>query len=142
MSIMTTPPHDTPALHPDRPGTAAVWRWFGAAGVFTSAVVHLVLWFQGYRDIDVIGPLFLLNAAGGAVLAAAILVWRHWLPLLGGIGFGVLTLTSYLLSATVGFFGVLSPFEFAGVAEIVAAMADIMAIVGSGAALWRERSTK
>ncbi|GAB4085136.1 hypothetical protein GCM10028784_17660 [Myceligenerans cantabricum] len=125
----------------DRSGTSAVWRWFGAAGVFTSAVVHLILWFQGYRDIDIVGPMFLLNAVGGAVLAGAILVWRHWLPLLGGIGFGLLTLTAYLLSATVGFFGVLSQFEFAGVAEVVSAMADIMAVVGSAAALWRERRT-
>lgn len=119
---------------------ATVWRWFGAAGVFVSALVHLVLWFQGYRDIDVVGPLFLLNAVGGVVLAVAILVWRHWLPLLGGIGFGLLTLTAYLLSATVGFFGVLSPFEFAGTTEIIAAMADIVAVVGSGMALRRERA--
>lgn len=118
---------------------AAVWRGFGAAGVFASALVHLVLWFQGYRDIDVVGPLFLLNAVGGIVLTAAIIVWRHRLPLLGGIGFGLLTLTAYLLSATVGFFGVLSPFEFAGTAEVVAAMADVTAVVGSAMALRRER---
>ncbi|WP_460751794.1 hypothetical protein [Myceligenerans cantabricum] len=138
---MAPSPHDAPVIPEDRSGTSAVWRWFGAAGVFTSAVVHLILWFQGYRDIDIVGPMFLLNAVGGAVLAGAILVWRHWLPLLGGIGFGLLTLTAYLLSATVGFFGVLSQFEFAGVAEVVSAMADIMAVVGSAAALWRERRT-
>ncbi|GAB3169658.1 hypothetical protein GCM10027059_34950 [Myceligenerans halotolerans] len=124
----------------DRPPPATVWRWFGAAGVFVSALVHLVLWIQGYQDIDIVGPMFLLNAVGGAALAVAILVWRHWLPLLGGIGFGLLTLTAYLLSATVGFFGVLTPFEFAGTAEIVAAMADITAVVGSGMALRRERT--
>ncbi|WP_123814996.1 hypothetical protein [Myceligenerans xiligouense] len=134
-------PHDTPPKAQAGTPTAAVWRWFGATGVFVSALVHLVLWFQGYRDIDVIGPMFLLNAGGGVVLTVAIIVWRHWLPLLGGIGFGVLTLTAYLLSATVGFFGVLSPFEFAGTPEVIAAMADVTAAVGSGAALWRERRT-
>ncbi|WP_225997659.1 hypothetical protein [Myceligenerans pegani] len=138
---MDPSPHDTPAMDQDRSPVSTVWRWFGAAGVFVSAMVHLVLWFEGYRDIDVVGPMFVLNAVGGVILTAAIIVWRHWLPLIGGIGFGLLTLTAYLLSATVGFFGVLSPFEFAGTPEIIAAMADVTAIVGSGMALLRERTT-
>lgn len=124
----------------DRPGTAAGWRRLGAAGVLVSAVVHLVLWFQGFRDIAVVGPMFLLNAVGGVVLTVAILGWRHWLPLLGGIGFGLLTLVAFFLSATVGLFGVLSPLEFAGVEELVAAVAEIVAIVGCGMALRRERT--
>ncbi|MBL0886776.1 hypothetical protein [Myceligenerans indicum] len=136
---MAPSPGDTPAMHPNRSSAATVWRWIGAVGVLASAAVHLVLWFQGYRDLEVVGPLFLLNAAGGVVLAVAILVWRHWLPLLGGIGFGLLTLTAYVLSATVGFFSVMTPFEFAGTAEIVSAMADLTAIVGSGMAMLRER---
>lgn len=126
-------------MEQDRRGTATTWRMLGAAGVLASAVVHLVLWLQGYRDLDVVGPMFLLNAVGGAVLAVAIPVWRHWLPLLGGIGFGAATLAAYLLSATVGFFEVRTPFEFAGTAEVVSAAADVLAVVGCGVALWRER---
>ena len=69
-----------------------VGRGFAAAGVLLSADVHLFLYFDGYRDIKVIGPAFLLNAIGGIVIGIAVLVWHHWLPLLAAIAFGISTL--------------------------------------------------
>ena len=80
-----------------------VLRIVVAAALLGSAGVHFFLWTHGYPGI--IGPLFLLNAVGGLVLAIAVLAWRHWLPALGALGFGVLTLGSYVLAATVGFLG-------------------------------------
>ena len=74
-----------------------------AAALLGSAGVHYFLFTQGYSGI--VTPLFLLNAIGGLVLAIAVLAWRHWLPALGALGFGVLTLGAYTLSATVGFLG-------------------------------------
>jgi len=53
----------------------------------------------------IVGPLFLLDAIGGLLIAFAVLAWRHWLPTLAAVGFGVLTLGSYMLAATVGFLG-------------------------------------
>jgi hypothetical protein len=38
------------------------------------AWIHLDLWRDGYRTIDVIGPAFLLNAVAGFGLAALLLV--------------------------------------------------------------------
>ena len=38
-----------------------------AVAALVSAVVHLVLWVDGYRDIDVIGPAFLVNAVAGVI---------------------------------------------------------------------------
>lgn len=57
-------------------GRAGTWLMLGrAAGALLTAAmggIHLVLWFDGFRDIDIIGVLFLLNAAGAAVLAVAL----------------------------------------------------------------------
>jgi hypothetical protein len=44
----------------------------GAAFLVWSAVIHLELWSDGYRDISVIGPLFLAQGIGSIILAAAI----------------------------------------------------------------------
>ncbi|EWM10683.1 hypothetical protein [Kutzneria sp. 744] len=80
-----------------------VLRIVVAVALLGSAGVHYFLFTQGYPGI--VTPLFLLNAIGGLVLAIAVLAWRHWLPALGALGFGVLTLGSYVLAATVGFLG-------------------------------------
>ena len=61
------------------------------ACLMLSAVVHLDLWAGGMKTLDVVGPAFLLNGVGGLVLGVLVLVWRHWLPLLGAVGFGVAT---------------------------------------------------
>jgi hypothetical protein len=80
-----------------------------AAALLGSAGVHYFLWTQGYPGIT--GPLFLVNAVAGVVLAIAVLAWRHWLPALGAIGFGAATLIAYGLAVTVGFFGVHDQFN-------------------------------
>ena len=43
-------------------------RLLAAAAVLVSAAVHLYLWFDGMRSVDVVGPAFMLNAVGGAVI--------------------------------------------------------------------------
>ena len=59
-----------------------------AIAALVSAAVHLILWFDGYRDVDVIGPAFLVNAVAGTVIAVLLLRWRHWLPAFLTVGFG------------------------------------------------------
>ncbi|AEG44080.1 hypothetical protein [Isoptericola variabilis] len=138
---MSGSPSSTPPSH-GRGATAhpvaRAWRWVAAVGVLVSAVVHLVLWVHGYADIPVVGPLFLLNALGGAVLSVLLVAWRHWLPLVGGIGFGAATLVAFVLSATVGLYGVHA--TFTGVNEFVAAAAECVAVVASAVALVREHA--
>jgi len=46
--------------------------------VLVSAAVHLYLWLDGFRDLSIIGPAFLLNAVGGAVIAVLLVTWRSW----------------------------------------------------------------
>ncbi|HEU4513324.1 MAG TPA: hypothetical protein VFR87_09485 [Nocardioidaceae bacterium] len=112
-------------------------RTLTAVAVLVSAAVHLLLWFDGFRDIDVIGPLFLLNAVAGVVIAGLVLVWRHWLPLLAAVGFGASTLGAFVLSTTVGFFGVREMWQ--GVEVLTAAVSEAVAVVAGLAALVAER---
>jgi hypothetical protein len=98
-----------------------------AAGLLGSAWVHYDLWRTGFRDISVVGPLFLVNAVAGAVIAVVILVWRHWLPALAAIGFGAATLGAYVLSVTVGFFNVRE--QFTSRAEIWGAITEAACIL-------------
>lgn len=107
-----------------------------AAAVLVSAAVHLKLWFDGFRDIDVIGPSFMLNAIGGLVIAVLVLLWRHWIPLFLAVGFGASTLGAFVISATVGLFGVHE--SWTGGAVLTAAIAEIVAVLAGGAALLQE----
>jgi hypothetical protein len=77
----------------------------GAAFLVWSAVIHLELWADGYRDISVIGPLFLAQGIGCIILGLAIVALR-WLALLAaGAVAGVATAGGLLLSVHVGLFG-------------------------------------
>ena len=102
-------------------------RWVLALSVLVSAAVHLGLWFDGYRDIELIGPLFMLNAVAGLLIAVAVVVWRYWLPVLAAAGFGAATLLAFLLSATVG----LGPIQAQALRtwEIVSGVAEIVSVV-------------
>ena len=109
-------------------------RIVGAAAVLVSAAVHLYLWINGFRDLSVIGPAFLLNAVGGAVIAVLLVTWRSWVPALLTAGFGVSTLGAFILSSTVGLFGLHEhwvgwPVWTAAVAEVVAIVVGALLLV-------------
>lgn len=107
-------------------------------GLLGSAVVHLVEWGNWARNVDVIGPLFLLNVVAGIVLTALVLVWRHWLPLLAAVGYGAATLGAYLLSLTVGVFGHEQQFVGSGqVPQTWGMVTDVACIVFGGLLLLR-----
>lgn len=83
-------------------------RVLGAALLAATAWIHLHLWAAGYETIAWIGPLFLADAVGGFVLAAAVLpaprrllVW----PAAAGVLLELGTLGGLVLSSTVGLFG-------------------------------------
>jgi hypothetical protein len=109
----------------------------GAALLVWSGVIHLQLWGDGYRDISVIGPLFLVQGVGSIVIAAVLAVFRR----LALIAAGAVTLAStaggLLLSVYVGLFGyqesLAVPYaksslviEFTGAAVLGAAAALVM----------------
>jgi hypothetical protein len=93
-----------------RPATGLVWlpRSLGVALLAAMGWLHLALWLDGYRSIDIIGPAFLLNTVAGFGLAALLLVVPRallpWVAALGALT-ALGTLTGLLLSTTVGLFG-------------------------------------
>jgi hypothetical protein len=103
-------PGRPPATVEERDPTALllVLRIAGVALLAAMGWIHLDLWGDGYRTIDVIGPAFLVNAVAGFGLAALLLVTPR--PVLGWVAAaGALTaagtLAALLLSTTVGLFG-------------------------------------
>ena len=111
-------------------------RIVGAAAVLVSAAVHLYLWLNGFRDLSIVGPAFLLNAVGGAVIAVLLVTWRSWVPALLTVGFGVSTLGAFILSATVGLFGLHE--HWVGWSVWTAAVAEVVAIVVGALLLVRD----
>jgi hypothetical protein len=124
-----------------RTSTIDVFRGLAAGGVLLSAVVHLDLWdVERFRLIPTIGPLFLLNAIAGLVIAIVVLVWRHWLPALAAAGFGAATVLAFWISVIHGLFGFKevatgSSQLLAEVAEYVAVLFGLLAAAG----LWTAR---
>ena len=83
-------------------------RILGAALLAVMGWIHLDLWLEGYRSIDVIGPAFLLNVIAGfgltlllLVVPRALLPWVAALGALTALG----TLAGLLIATTVGLFG-------------------------------------
>jgi hypothetical protein len=77
----------------------------GAGFLVWSGVIHLELWSDGYKDISVIGPLFLVQGIASIAVAVAIVAFR-WLALLAaGAVAGVATAVGLLLTVYVGLFG-------------------------------------
>jgi hypothetical protein len=111
-------------------------RVLAAAAVLVSAAVHLYLWFDGMREADVVGPAFMLNAVGGAVIALLLVVWRHWIPPFLALGFGLSTLTAFVIAASVGLFGVEE--SWTGWAVWTAAVAELVAILTSAMLLLQD----
>jgi len=97
-----------------RPGTleSRIARWtvlvlagIGGGFLVWSGVIHLELWSDGYKDISVIGPLFLVQGIASIILGVAVVAFR-WLALLAaGAVAGVATAVGLLLSTYVGLFG-------------------------------------
>src|SRR5690348_7735349 len=80
-----------------RLGCVALLAWIG--------YIHLHLWLEGYRHIPTNGPLFLLDAVAGFILAAVVLVWPRPLAGLLAAGYTAATLGALLISLAVGLFG-------------------------------------
>ena len=110
----------------------------GAALMVGSSVIHFQLWSDGYRSISVIGPLFLIQGAGGIALAVVLAVFRRLALIAAGAAMMAATAAGLLLSAGIGLFGyqesLAVPYagsslvvEFASAAVLAAASAIVLA---------------
>ena len=103
----------------------------GAAGA-----IHLYLYFDYFHRVHVVGVLFLVNAAAGVVIGAAVLVRRETLVLLSAGAYAVGTLAAFVVSTRWGLFGYHETFwgswqEAAGGVEVAAALvAGLLLAVG------------
>ena len=83
-------------------------RIIGAALLLATGGIHLYLWQTGYKDIHLIGPMFLANVVIAGLAAIVVLAtparWLAWICLLAGL-LEIGTLGALLLSLTVGLFG-------------------------------------
>jgi hypothetical protein len=86
-----------PVLTLLRLGCVALLAWIG--------YIHLHLWQEGYRHLPTNGPLFLVDALAGFVLAAVLLTWPRPLAGLLAAGYTASTLGALIISLSVGLFG-------------------------------------
>ena len=110
------------ARYVELPARVALALLVAAAGA-----IHLYLYFDYFHRVHVIGVLFLVNAAAGLVLGAALLVRRDSLLLLAAGGYAIGTLVGFAISTRWGLFGYHESFwggwqEAAGGVELAAAL--------------------
>lgn len=110
----------------------------GAALLIWSAVVHIRLWSDGYRDISVIGPLFIIQGVGTIVIAVVLVIFRRLVLLAAGAVALAATAVGLLLSVHISLFGyresLAVPYaglslvvEFTGAAILLVAAATVLA---------------
>jgi hypothetical protein len=96
-----------------RQRSVMIWQLLSALFLLAMGGIHLYLVFNGTGGI--LGILFVLNFAGGLVLAIAMVVARGWLlPVASVLSllFLVGTLLSLVLALTVGLFGIKSSLSY------------------------------
>ncbi|HET7067743.1 MAG TPA: hypothetical protein VFI21_09080 [Nocardioides sp.] len=109
-------------------------RLVAAIAVLVSAYVHLREWLDGFRDVHVIGPLFVVNVVAGLVIAVLLVTWRHWLAPFLALGFGASTLGGFTIATTsAGLFGDHEKWQgpyvwLAAASEVVAILAGLYAV--------------
>lgn len=93
--------------------------------------IHLHLWQEGYRQIPTNGPLFLLDAVAGFILAAVLLAWPRPLAGLLAASYTASTLGALLISLTVGLFGFQESISASYVAQSLALETiTLLALIG------------
>ena len=109
----------------------------GAAALLVAAAgaIHLYLWFDYFHRVHVVGALFLVNAAVGLALGAALLASRDVRVLLAAGGDAAGTLVAFVVSTRWGLFGYRETFwgswqEAAGGVELAAAVLVALLVAG------------
>ena len=93
-------------LAPVRPGPLAVGVLaLAALCVLAAGFQHARLFHRGYAQVEIVGPLFLMNALGSTVVVLALVFERVWLFVLGALAICVPSLVSIALSHSSGFLG-------------------------------------
>jgi plastocyanin len=73
-------------------------RRSAAIALLIGGLVHLQLYFEGYRSIDKIGPSFLLNAVVSTAVAGLLAVRSEWFVRAAGMVLAIGTIGAFVLS--------------------------------------------
>jgi hypothetical protein len=128
------------------PADLIVGRLAGAGLLVWMAWIHWHLWSTGYKHLHIVGPLFLVNAVGGVLMALAVLAvpWR-WLSPTAAAGALMAggTLVGLAISINVGLFGfkdyLNAPFARLSVWVESAAIVVLVAVAVRAALVGRRR---
>jgi hypothetical protein len=133
----------TAAPKPAAPGRTALWALIviDAGLLITSGAIHLDLWNIAYRHVNVLGPLFLLQVISAWVIAAGLLVTRHILAVLAGLGLVLGTILGFILVLTIGLFNFKLTFISSEAwATLIAEIVAVVMLTATGLLLLRRRS--
>ncbi len=72
---------------------------------FVAGFDHARLFHRGYAEVELVGPLFLLNGVATGLVVVAFLADRIALFVVGVLGIQIGSIVSILLSHSAGFFG-------------------------------------
>jgi hypothetical protein len=121
-------------LRPSWPPPAALGLLaLSAIAVALGGFEHARLFHRGYAEVDVVGPLFLLNAIGSAVVVVLLATGRVALFVAGALAISLGSLVSILISHSSSFFGFAESGFDAGawliiVAEVAATVLALAAV--------------
>jgi hypothetical protein len=107
-------------------------RWGTTSLLIAIGIVHLHLWWVGYRTLPTIGPLFLVTVVSAGLIALFTSVHLNWVTATVAASFAASTLVAYLMSLLLphGLFD----FEEVGVsysgAIAIASELGVIALVG------------
>jgi hypothetical protein len=122
-------------LAPTRPDPVALALLaLAAVCVLVAGMQHARLFHRGYAEVELVGPLFLMNAIGSAGVVLALVLERVWLFVLGALSICVPSLVSIAISHSSGFFGFREGGYDADALIIVAAEGAAVALALLGAA--------
>ena len=103
-------------------------RFVGAGFILLNGGVHLYLWDHAYRQIRVIGPLFVLNAIAALLISVA-LVWKpEGITALLGLALSAGTFGAFMLAVTAGLFGFTAGWDLNAVLGAVAEIGAMLVL--------------
>jgi hypothetical protein len=105
-------------------------RYLIALLVLANGAVHLILYLDEYREVRIIGPLFLLNAVAAVLIAVALIAKPVGAFALAALAFSLATLGAFVLSRTTGLFGFTE--AEVDIKAVVAIVAEVGAVIATG----------
>jgi hypothetical protein len=100
-----------------------------AVAVGVAGFLHGRLFHEGYAQVTIIGPLFLINEISSGLVIALLLLRRAWLFAMGALGISVGAVVSIVISHTTSLFGFAEHRYDARATTIVAAECVAAALV-------------